>query len=75
MSGTMLAIYRLPTASATKIGSLRIVKDRNGKVYADGNKVVSATVTGAHTVLELADGRNFYVLTSDLQRVPKAKGR
>ena len=75
MSGTMLAIYRLPTASATKIGSVRIVKDRNGKVYADGNKVVSATVTGAHTVLELADGRNFYVLTSDLQRVPKAKGR
>src|SRR5919201_1206258 len=38
MSGTMLAAYRLPTASATKIGSVRIVKDRNGKVYADGNK-------------------------------------
>jgi hypothetical protein len=75
MSGTMLATYRLPTASATKIGSVRIVKDRNGKVYADRNKVVSATVAGAHTILELADGRNFYVLTSDLQRVPKAKGR
>jgi hypothetical protein len=71
----MLAAYRLPTASATKIGSVRIVKDRNGKVYADGNKVVSAAVAGAHTVLELADGRSFYVLSSDLQRVPKAKGR
>jgi hypothetical protein len=75
MSGTMIAAYRLPIASATKIGSVRIVKDRNGKVYADGNKIVSATVAGAHTVLELADGRTYYVLTSDLQRVPKAKGR
>ncbi len=75
MSGMILAAYRLPTASATKIGSVRIVKDRNGKVYADGSKVISANVAGEHTVLELADGRNFYVLTSDLQRVPKAKGR
>ena len=75
MSGTMLAAYRLPTASATKIGSVRIVKDRNGKIYADGSKVVSATAAGAHTVLEMADGRSFYVLTSDLQRVPKAKAR
>ena len=75
MSGMMLATYRLPTASATKIGSVRIVKDRNGKIYADGGKVLSANTAGAHTVLELADGRSFYVLTSDLQRVPKAKGR
>jgi hypothetical protein len=36
---------------------------------------VSATVVGAHTMLELASGRNFCVLTSDLQRVPKAKER
>jgi hypothetical protein len=75
MSGTMLATYRMPTASSTKIGSVRIVKDRNGKVYADGTKVVSATVTGVHTLLELADRRTFYVLTSDLEGVPKAKGR
>ena len=71
----MLATYRMPTASSTKIGSVRIVKDRNGKVYANGTKAVSATVMGVHTLLELADGRNFYVLTSELQRVPKAKGR
>jgi hypothetical protein len=75
LSGTMLATYRLPSANITKIGSVRIVKDRNGKVYADGTKVVSATVVGAHTMLEVADGRTFYVLTSELQRVPKAKGR
>ena len=68
-------MLRMPSASSTKIGSVRIVKDRNGKVYADGTKVVSTTVAGAHTVLELVDGRNFYVLTSDLQGVPKAKGR
>jgi hypothetical protein len=75
MSGMMLATYRLPTASATKIGSVRVVKDRHGKVYADGQKIVSANQAGEHTVLELADGRSFYVLTADLQRVPKAKGR
>ena len=71
----MLAIYRLPTASATRIGSVRVVKDRHGKIYADGAKVISANEAGAHTVLELADGRSFYVLTSELQRVPKAKAR
>ncbi len=71
----MLPVYRLPTASATKIGSVRVVKDRHGKVYADGQKVVSANAAGDHTVLELADGRNLYVLTADLQRVPRAKAR
>lgn len=75
MSGMMIAFYRLPTASATKIGSVRIVKDRNGKIYADGARIDSASVAGAHTILELADGRSYYVLTADLQRVPKAKGR
>jgi hypothetical protein len=75
MSGAIISTYRLPTASATKIGSVRVVKDRHGKVYADGQKVVSANTAGEHTVLEIADGRNFYVLTADLQRVPKAKAR
>ena len=71
----MLSIYRLPTASATRIGSVRIVKDRNGKIYADGAKVITANTSGEHTVLEVADGRSYYVLTTDLERVPKAKGR
>jgi hypothetical protein len=53
---------------------VRIVKDRNGVIYADGSKVVSASTTGAHSVLQLADGRDFYVLTTELQSVPKAKG-
>ena len=75
MSGTQLASYRLPTSSSTKVGSVRVVKDRHGKVYADGQKVVSAAEAGEHTVLELADGRTFYVLTAELARVPKAKGR
>ena len=75
MSGMILAAYRLPTASSTKVGSVRIVKDRHGKVYADGQKILSANQAGEHTILELVDGRSFYVLTADLQRVPKAKGR
>lgn len=75
MSGKLVACYRLPTASAVKIGQVRIVKDRNGVYYADGSKVLSANVTGAHSVLKLADGRDFYVLTAELQQVPKAKSR
>lgn len=75
MSGMLLASYRLPTATATKIGSVKIVKDRHGKIYADGQKVVATSATGAHTIIELADGRNFYVLTAELARVPRAKGR
>jgi hypothetical protein len=75
LSGTMLATYRLPSAGSTKIGSVRIVKDRNGKVYADGTRVVSTSVVGVHTMLELANGRTFSVLTNELQGVPKARGR
>lgn len=74
MSGKIISFYRLPTASAVKIGQIRVVKDRNGVCYADGSKVVSSSVTGAHSVLQLADGRDFYVLTAELQRVPKSKG-
>lgn len=74
MSGKLVSFYRLPTASAARIGQIRIVKDRNGVIYADGCKVLSANVTGAHSVLKLTDGRDFYVLTDELQRVPKARG-
>ena len=74
MSGKIISFYRLPTASAVKIGQIRVVRDRNGVFYADGSKVVSNSATGAHSVLQLADGRDFYVLTAELQRVPKSKG-
>ncbi|MBK9942773.1 MAG: hypothetical protein IPP13_14265 [Kouleothrix sp.] len=75
MSGKVVAFYRLPIASSAKIGQIRIVKDRNGVCYADGSKVLSANITGAHSVLTLADGRNYYVLTAELQRVPNAKAK
>ena len=74
MSGKLISFFRLPTASSVRIGQVRIVKDRNGVIYADGSKVLSAATTGAHSVLTLADGRDFYVLTTELQSVPKAKG-
>lgn len=75
MSGKFVSFYRLPIANSAKIGQVRIVKDRNGVCYADGSKVLSANTTGAHSVLKLADGRDFYVLTAELDRVPKAKSR
>lgn len=71
MSGTELPIYRLPIPSATSVGSVRIVKDRNGRLYADGSRIESTTATGRHTTLTLANGRSFYVLTSDFKKVSK----
>jgi hypothetical protein len=69
MSSKTLATYRLPISSATKIGSLRIVTDRNKVHYADGSKIVSTVEQGVHTIITLADGRMFYVLTKEYQRL------
>ncbi|HNP87859.1 MAG: hypothetical protein JST60_07970 [Chloroflexi bacterium SZAS-1] len=73
MSGKLISFYRLPTTSAVRLGQIRIVRDRNGVYYADGSKVVETTITGGHSVLTLADGRNFYVLTRELEGIPKAR--
>lgn len=70
----MIAIYRMPIASATQVGRLKIVKDRNGRFYLDGDPVVKATVMGDFTWLERADGRAAYVKSADLEAVPGAKG-
>jgi hypothetical protein len=69
MSSKTLATYRLPIPSATKIGSLRIVTDRNKVHYADGSKIIEAIERGVHTIITLADGRSFYVLTKEFQRL------
>jgi hypothetical protein len=69
MSAKILAIYRLPIPSSTRIGEVRIVTDRNGQHYADGSKVIEAVAGGTHTILKLANGRAFYVLTKEYERL------
>ena len=45
MSNSTLAFYRLPISTATQIGRVRVVIDRNRQVYVAGSKVVSAAAT------------------------------
>lgn len=70
----MIAIYRMPIASATQVGRLKIVKDRNGRFYLDGDPVTNTTEMGEFTWLERTDGRAAYVKTADLAAVPGPKG-
>ncbi len=68
MSGKLIPFYRVPIGRATRVGQVRVVRDRNGRYYADGAKAVSAERTGDYTALALADGRVFFVLTAELER-------
>jgi hypothetical protein len=65
MSSKQLAAYRLPIPSATRVGAVRIVTDRNGQHYADGSKIIETITSGIHTTIKLANGRSYYVLTKD----------
>jgi hypothetical protein len=69
MASKQLAAYRLPIPSATRVGQVRIVTDRNGQHYADGSRVLEAIPSGIHTMLKLANGRSYFVLTKDYQRL------
>lgn len=73
MSGTTIAIYRLPIVRAAQIGHIRVVTDRHSGVYLDGSKVVTATPTGDFLVLTLADERVYYVKAHDYQQIPVAR--
>ena len=69
MSGTQIPIYRLPIAARHRVGSIKVVKDRNGKIYVDGSRVEQTEVSGEFYILTLKDGRSYYVLARELEAV------
>ena len=75
MSQQTLAFYRLPTPSATLVGRLRAVVDRNQQVYLAGSKVVSAAPSGEFLVLTLANDQVYYVKARDYQELQAAPKR
>lgn len=60
-----ISTYRLPLPNATRIGQVRVVTDRNGQAYIESSRVVEAVESGIHTVIKLANGHAFYVLTKE----------
>lgn len=70
MRGTPLPIYRLPIPTATQIGQVRVVTDRNNQHYINGSRVLSATPSGDFQVVTLADGSVYYVKTQDFTALP-----
>jgi hypothetical protein len=75
MRGTPLPIYRLPTPTATQIGRVGVVIDRNNQHYINGSRVLSATPSGDYHILTLANGEEYYVKTSDYAALPSAQRR
>jgi hypothetical protein len=73
MSGTMIAIYRVPTPRAARVGQVRVIKDRNNRLYVEGSKISNTNEIGDYTALNLADGRVYYVRTDDFQQLTKNK--
>lgn len=70
MSGTMLPIYRLPTANAVQVGQVRVVSDRHNNRYINGHKVIAATPGGDFQILKLANGAVYYVKAQDYVQLP-----
>ena len=75
MSKKTLPIYRLPVASTTQIGQVRIVIDRNQQAYVDGSKVLSANPSGPFLILTLANQQVYYVKADEYQQVLAADAR
>lgn len=71
MSRTSLSIYRLPIAPGARVGSVRVVIDRNQKVYVNGSKVVAAVTSGDFLILTLANDSKYYVKSSEYERLTK----
>lgn len=67
MSPRNLAYYRLPVATATQIGHIRVVIDRHRQMYVAGSKVVSANPSGDFLILTLANEQVYYVKARDYQ--------
>jgi hypothetical protein len=75
MRGTPLPIYRLPTATATQIGKVGVITDRNNRHYINGSRVESATPSGDFQILTLANGDVYYVKIRDYAALPTAQRR
>ena len=75
MRGTPLPIYRLPTATATQIGRVGVVTDRNNQHSINGSRVLSATPSGDFQILTLANGDVYYVKTRDYSALPSRRHR
>ena len=75
MSNLTIAFYRLPIATATQIGRLRVVIDRNKQVYVDGSKVLSANPSGDFLILTLANDKVYYVKAADYRTLGSAPKR
>ena len=73
MSGTTLPIYRLPLPTATRVGQVRVVIDRNNQRYINNSKVISAVQSGDFSILTLANDTVYYVKTKDYQEVQPAR--
>lgn len=67
MSGSVLAIYRLPIAKSAQIGTVRVVLDRHQQVYIEGSKVVAAVPSTDFLVVTLANEQVYYVKAADYQ--------
>ena len=75
MSKIALRFYRLPVPTATQIGMVRAVVDRNQQVYLEGSKVLSAAPSGEFMVLTLADENVYYVKLEEYQALRAATKR
>lgn len=69
MAKKTLAIYRLPIPTATQIGQVRAVVDRNQQVYVDGSKVIATMSSGDFLTLTTANQQTYYVKSRDYQQI------
>ncbi len=75
MAKKTLAIYRLPIPTATQIGQVRAVVDRNQQIYVDGSKVVATAPNGDFLTLTTANQQTYYVKSRDYQQlIPTPRG-
>lgn len=78
MSSVELPIYRLPVGAGTRVGSARVVIDRNNERYIDGSRVAEAVPSGIFLLLTLANGTKMTVKQDEyaaLKSTRKGKGK
>ncbi len=71
MSGVTVPIYRLPIPSASRVGHIRVVTDRNGVRYVNGSRVQSEELTGIFLLLKLANQQSYCVKAEEYKRLTK----
>lgn len=72
---TQVPFYRLPLNPKQRIGEVGIIQDRNGKLYVDGSLVEQLEPSGDFLAMTLADGRSYYVISSELDKARKPRRR